>query len=172
MTQALYLAVSFLLGAGLALQVAMLGAMSRHRGPAEAAWVSLLATVAGLAFMLGISALAGRRTTLPTPFDRATIDLLLAAIAAALLVLALSGLRPYFGLTGLIAVPFLVGGAFLGPRLGIGLYLATVIAGQLAGAVVIDHVGAFGAAVQRVDAIRLAGVVVLLVGVALIRGVR
>jgi transporter family-2 protein len=69
-------------------------------------------------------------------------------------------------------VPYLVAAAYLAPRIGVGLFLAGVIAGQLGGGVLLDHVGAFGVAARPVDAVRILGVVALLAGVVLVRGFR
>ncbi|MND03318.1 hypothetical protein D3C83_230870 [compost metagenome] len=49
--------------------------------------------------------------------------------------------------------------------------LGGVIVGQLAAALVIDHFGLFGAEVIPISAARVAGVLLLVGGVALIRGV-
>jgi hypothetical protein len=165
------LGVAVLLGSGAALQVALIGAMGRERGPAGAALVSLLASVAGLAVVLGLRAARGG-PALPVPFDRPVVLAVVALAAGALLAFAVRGLPPYFALTGLPAVAFLVAAGVLGPRLGVGLFLGATIAGQLGGAVVLDHVGAFGAAARHVDAARLAGVGALLLGVVLVRGGR
>jgi transporter family-2 protein len=172
MTQSVYIAASVLVGCGAALQVALLGAMARERGPMEAAWVSLLATVTVLALVLALRATGGSGLALPWPFDRAAVLVLIAVVTGALLGLALRGLPPYFAASGALAVPFLLGASFLGPRLGIGLFLGAVIAGQLGAGVVLDHVGAFGAQARHVDPARIAGVVALLVGVVLVRGLR
>jgi transporter family-2 protein len=56
------------------------------------------------------------------------------------------------------------------PRLGAALMLAGVIVGQLAAALLIDHFGMFGAEVIPISAARVAGVLLLVGGVALIRG--
>lgn len=166
------LGAAVLLGCGAALQVALVGAMGRERGPAGAALVSLLASVTGLTVLLGLRAARGVNPALPIPFDRPAVLGVVALAAGALLVFAVRGLPPYFALTGLPAVAFLVAAGVLGPRLGVGLFLGAVIAGQLGGAVVLDHVGAFGAAARHVDATRLTGVGALLLGVALVRGGR
>jgi len=55
------------------------------------------------------------------------------------------------------------------PRLGAALLMSLAIAGQLGAAVVLDHYGAFGFPVHPISAGRLAGGVLLLVGVVLIR---
>ena len=58
------------------------------------------------------------------------------------------------------------------PVVGVGLFVAALITGQLGGGVVIDQFGAFGAATRQIDAVRILGVGVLLVGVVLVRGFR
>jgi transporter family-2 protein len=70
------------------------------------------------------------------------------------------------------AVPFLLSASFLAPRIGIGLFLAAFVAGQIGGGVLLDHLGAFGTTVRPADARRLLGIGALLAGVALVRGVR
>ena len=171
MTQAVYLGLAMLIGATASLQVALLGAMSRGRSASEGVWVSLLGTVTGFALLAGLRALRGDRA-LAAPFDRALVLAVIAVGFGGLLLLALRGSAPGFAVTGLLALPFLFGASLLGPRLGIGLFLAATIAGQLTGGVVLDHLGAFGAAVRPVDPVRIAGVAALLVGVVLVRGGR
>ena len=172
MTQSLYVGLAILLGVTGALQVALLGAMSRARGPTEAAWVSLLGTVVGLGLTLAVRTALGGPTALPAPFQRPVAFALTALAAAVLLALALRGISPNFAVTGTLAAPYLIGASFLTPRLGIGLFLGAVIAGQLTGAVLLDHVGAFGATPRPVDALRLVGIAALMLGVVLVRGAR
>ncbi len=50
------------------------------------------------------------------------------------------------------------------PRLGATTALALIIIGQLAMGLIIDQFGLFGAAVRHVDVVRLAGVVLLILG--------
>jgi len=170
MAQAVGIALAIGLGGTSALQVALLGAMSRGRGPAEAAWVSLLGSVLSLAAVLAARAALGAAPVLPRPFDRLWPFVLVGVAAAGLLGLGLRGIAPWFALTGMLATPYLLGASYLTPRLGIGLFLAAIIAGQLGGAVVLDHVGSFGATPRPVDGLRLAGIGLLLLGVALVRG--
>jgi len=170
MAQAVGIALAIALGGTSALQVALLGAMSRQRGPAEAAWVSLLATLLSLAAVLALRAAAGSAPLLPHPFDRLWPFVPVVLAAALLLALNVRGIAPWFALTGMLATPYLLGTSYLTPRLGIGLFLASIIAGQLGGAVLLDHLGAFGATPRPVDALRLAGIGLLLVGVVLVRG--
>jgi transporter family-2 protein len=170
--QALFILTAMLLGAGAALQISLVGAMSRLRGPGEASWISILGSLTGLALVIGIRQAWGEQLRLPAPFDRAFVLALIAGGGAVALALAVRGIAPQYGLTGLLAVPTLIGAGFLVPRIGIGQFAATVIAGQLLGAMVVDHTGAFGAATHRVDATRVVGIVALLFGVVLIKGIR
>jgi hypothetical protein len=169
MAQATDIGVAILIGLAASLQVALLGALGRGRGPSEGVWISLLGTVTGFAILSGLRAARGGPVLAP-PFDRAGVLVLVALGTGGLLALAMRGSVPGFAVTGLLALPFLFGASVLGPRLGIGLYLASVIAGQLVGGVVLDHIGAFGAEARHVDVVRIAGVAALLAGVALIRG--
>ena len=50
--------------------------------------------------------------------------------------------------------------------------MTATIAGQVIGAALLDHVGAFGLPIHKVDIIRGIGVITLLLGVVLIRGVK
>lgn len=58
------------------------------------------------------------------------------------------------------------------PRLGVTTTVAAVITGQLVMSLAIDHFGLIGFARQPIDLPRLAGVVLLLAGLFLIRGWR
>jgi transporter family-2 protein len=55
------------------------------------------------------------------------------------------------------------------PRLGAALLTSLAIAGQLTTALALDHYGAFGFPVHHISAPRVAGAVLLLAGVVLIR---
>ena len=166
----LHIFAAMLMGAGFAAQVSMLSAMGGLRGPFEATWVSLVATVAGFTFLMAARSVAGTPIALPAPFQSPVVYVLIAAFGAVGLGILVRGIPAYFAITGLFAIPLLVGAAYLGPRLGVGLYLSSVIAGQMICSVVLDHIGAFGVPVHRFGAARATGVVALMLGVALIRG--
>ena len=57
----------------------------------------------------------------------------------------------------------------LAPRLGVGNAIRLVVTGQIVAAIIIDHVGAFGAVVQRFTMGRTIGVVSAVIGVMLAR---
>ncbi len=172
MNDAFWIAVVVVLGLTQALQVSLLGAMNRARGPSEAAFVSILGTFVGLTLALAIRGFQGSRPALPAPFDHPAVSGTLAMVTGIVLVLALRGLPGGFAVTGLLAMPYLLAASYLAPRIGVGLFLAALIAGQLGGGVVLDHLGAFGAATRPIDAIRVIGVAALIAGVVLVRGFR
>ncbi len=168
----LYIVAAMFIGAGFSRQVSLISAMGGVRGSFEATWVSLIATVAGFTLLMTARAVAGATIALPAPFQKAVVYALIAAGAAVGLGVLVRGIPPYFAITGLFAIPLLIGAGFLGPRLGVGLYLSSVIAGQLICSVVLDHIGAFGIPVHRVDIVRVAGIAALILGVPLIRGIK
>ena len=73
----------------------------------------------------------------------------------------------YFG--GFIVASYVIAITFLAPRLGVGNAIRLVVTGQIVAAVTIDHVGAFGAVVQRLTMGRAIGVVLMILGVILAR---
>lgn len=172
MPPSLWIAIPIVLGCTQALQVSLLGAMNRLRGPGEASWVSILGSLAGLSLALALQALSGRSLAMPGAFALPLVPAAVALAAAAILAFAIQGIPAYLGLAGLLAVPYLLAASFLAPRIGVGLFLAAIITGQLLGGVALDHVGAFGAVPRPVDLSRLLGIAALLVGVVLIRGRR
>ena len=58
---------------------------------------------------------------------------------------------------------------FLIPQLGAATFFALLIAGQMLGSIVFDHFGVLGLPVHPVSAIRIAGAVLLVAGVVLVR---
>ena len=172
MNDLIWIAVVVSLGVTQALQVALLGAMNRARGPAEAAYVSILGTLAGLTLALAIRGLMGSRPVLPAPFDHLALTGAVALASGTLLALLMRGLPSGYALTGLTAVPYLLAASYLAPKIGVGLFLGALIAGQLGGGVILDHFGILGTATRPVDAVRVLGVAALVAGVVLVRGFR
>jgi transporter family-2 protein len=172
MSDAFWIAFVVALGITQALQVGLLGAMSRSRGPSEAAFVSILGTLVGLTLALAIRGTQGSRPFLPAPFDHPATTAIMSLVTGILLVMALRGLPWGFAITGLLAMPYLLAASFLAPRIGVGLFIAALIAGQLSGGVVLDQIGAFGGTTRPIDAVRVLGICLLLAGVVLVRGFR
>jgi bacterial/archaeal transporter family-2 protein len=77
---------------------------------------------------------------------------------------------PAYGwLGGFIVASYVIAITFLAPRLGVGNAIRLVVTGQIVAAVIIDHVGAFGAIVQRLTMGRAIGAVLMIIGVILAR---
>jgi transporter family-2 protein len=157
------------IGGGAAVQTALIGAMGRQRGAVEASWLSLLATITGIALILAVRTLRAEPPALPAPFERWPLLLLVAACTLTALLLSARGLPAYYAGTGLFAIAFLIGAGSLGPKLGVALFLSATIGGQVVGALALDQVGAFGAAAIPLTPARIGGVVLLLAGVLLVR---
>lgn len=99
--------------------------------------------------------------------------LALLAVAAAL------GARPVAGAAGALPWYAWVGGfygaffvavaAFAAPRMGVTFFLMVAIAGQLAMALLLDRIGAFGLARVEISPTRIAGILLVLAGAFLVR---
>lgn len=170
MSNLLPVLIALTIGAGAAVQTSMLGALGRARGPAEASWLSILATITAIAAILAYRLLRGETLALPAPFDRALVFLGAAFVTGLALLLTTRGLPPYYAITGLFGLAFIFGAATIVPRIGIALFLSATIAGQLVGALLLDQIGAFGGAVQPLTATRFGGALLLLLGVVMVRG--
>jgi transporter family-2 protein len=108
----------------------------------------------------------------------ATFSFLVGTVALVLIALLFYGGLGSFGTVGKAPWWALLGGLFgavyvtvaiLTVRtLGVSTLTAAVISGQLAVAVVIDHFGLLGVAKQPIPPVRIAGLVLLVVGVLLV----
>jgi transporter family-2 protein len=82
--------------------------------------------------------------------------------------LALLSQQPLWKLTGgMLGAAFVFGTVFLAPRIGLLNMVVLVIAGQLIMSMAIDNFGLVQVAVRKVSAIRMAGALVVVAGVAL-----
>jgi transporter family-2 protein len=131
-------------GAGLPFQAGVNAEMARYAGRPE--WAALVN------FAVGLVALAAwlAATRAPLPF----------ALARA----------PAWAWTGgLLGAFYVTAVVILAPRLGVAATLALSIAGQMVGALLVDHYGLLGLAVRPVTAQRVVGAVLLVVAVVLVR---
>lgn len=71
---------------------------------------------------------------------------------------------------GLIGTGLLLLTLYAVPRIGVAAFAAAVVCGQLLAALAYDHVGAFGIELRRVGLREMAGMIVLLAGLAMIAG--
>ena len=70
---------------------------------------------------------------------------------------------------GLYGAFFVTAAAYAAPRMGVGFFVAVLIAGQIGMALLLDHFGAFGLDRQSVTPLRLLGMLLILSGVLLVR---
>lgn len=152
------------------LQFALLGGITRERGAWEATWISMLGSPAGMAISLSILVFAGSSLDLATPFRSPWLYVACSTIMAISLVVAGCGPPSYLLVTGLTSIPYLLVASIIGPRLGLAVFFASIVSGQLIGTVTLDHMGAFGSTPRPIDLTRAFGIASLLVGVILIRG--
>jgi transporter family-2 protein len=73
----------------------------------------------------------------------------------------------YAYLGGLIVASYVISITFLAPRLGVGNAICFIVTGQIFAAVIIDHVGAFGSAVQLFSVRRAVGIALMVAGLFL-----
>lgn len=140
----LYLVLAVVVGAGLAVQV-MVNAQLRL-ATSSAVWAAVLQFVVGL---MGLAAaVLILRLPLPATLPRSPW---------------------WIWIGGLIGATYILVSVVLVSRLGAALLLASIVVGQLAASLLIDHYGWLGAPVHRVSAARLLGAGLLVAGVALIR---
>ncbi len=170
MDQVVYITVAILAGLISATQVGLIGAITRERGPFEATWISMLGSLAGMALLIGVLSAVDRSPNLPSPFESTWLYVLLFVIMAGSLIVAGQGLPHYVLVTGLSSIPYRLAASWAGPRIGIAVFFAAVVTGQLTGSVALDHFGAFGTAPRPVDIARGVGIVALVGGLILIRG--
>lgn len=145
MLEIVLVAVALAAGAGLPVQAGVNAAMARHVGRPE--WAAFVNFAVGLVALAGW--LAATRAALPG-----------AALARA----------PAWAWTGGVLGAFYVSAVvLLTPRLGVTATLALTLAGQMVGALVVDHYGALGLAMRPLSGSRVLGVALLVVAVVLIR---
>jgi transporter family-2 protein len=171
MTEALYILLAFVVGFGSAFQVAMLGNLRGERGSFEASFINTLGALSALTIAIVVLGLTKvDPPDLPSPFDKTWMFALVCLAGLIALAIATRGVPPYLAFVGFFGFSYVLASAFLGPRIGIALYIAAVTAGTLVGGVGLDHFGAFGNPVVRVDSLKVIGLGFLMVGVVLIRG--
>lgn len=134
--------IMFAAGIGIPLLAALNARLGANIGsPAAAA--TILFVVAGLA------ALATATFTGPAAFR------------------ALPGQPAHLFLAGLLVAFYVISITWIAPSFGVGNAVFFVLLGQLVSAALIDHFGLFGARVAPVSSVRLAGIAVMGLGVAL-----
>ena len=138
----------------------------------------ILAVIGGvlLAIQAPTNAILGKASG--SPIAAAFISFLIGTIALGAAVAATSGrlFAPelkqvpwYAWVGGFYGAFFVAVAAFGAPRVGVGVLLTAAIAGQLAAALVLDHYGLLGLERHPVTLTRAAGLVLVIIGAALVR---
>jgi bacterial/archaeal transporter family-2 protein len=70
---------------------------------------------------------------------------------------------------GLLGAFFVTATIILLPRIGVALTISLIIAGQMLTALVMDHFGLLGLEVRQISVMRVAGMILISLGVVLIR---
>jgi transporter family-2 protein len=70
---------------------------------------------------------------------------------------------------GVLGAFFVTSTIILLPRLGVAVTVSLIIAGQLIAAIIMDHYGLLGVAVKEISLFRVAGILLIVAGVVLVR---
>lgn len=164
-----FIAVGVGAGTMAAVGVAMIAAVGRKRGGEEATWLHMTTLIAGTAAVLAIAALRGKHPGFLRPLDRAWAMWAIAGSFAALALMSVRGIAPYYLLSGLSSVAIFLLLAWLVVRVNLAFYFAATTLGQVFGSLVMDEIGAFGAAEREFTLLRALGVVLVAAGVVVVR---
>lgn len=143
MVQLVYYAISLVAGAGGAVQAGVNASLGRIVGVTEATLIS----VSGTWLSIGLLLLIG--------FRSGNLDQVTTA-------------PPYLLIGGIFGTVILLTAAQTVPVIGVAAFSSSLIVGQLLTSVALDQIGAFGHPSHPLDAGRIAGVVLLLVGLRLV----
>ncbi|WP_237442276.1 MULTISPECIES: DMT family transporter [unclassified Saccharibacter] len=147
-------ALSFLLiiGAGVSLALQQVFNTRLRAELASPWWAGVGSYIVGLVLMLAI-ALAG---TLLSPSAQPLSRLIRHSSASS-----------WTG--GIFGAIFVATGIVMVPRFGAATVLAFVVVGQMVGSIVLDHIGFMGLPIHRINATRLTGALLLILGVVMVR---
>lgn len=145
----------------------------------QISFLALIAVAAGVSVAIQQVFNAELRLSIGSPLWAAFASYLVGALSIAIVLLAMR--EPWLSATaiqksspsswvgGLFGTIYIVISILLLPRLGAVTLIALLVTGQMIGSIVFDHFGLFGLAQQRADIPRLAGALLMIAGVALIR---
>lgn len=136
--------------------------------------IIMLAAGVGVPVLAALNAQMGAR--IGSPATAAAVMFVLAAAVAGMVALAigqggsfgqLSAQPKYLFLAGALIAFYLLSISWVAPHFGIGNAVMFVLLGQILAIAVIDHFGLFGARLRPMDWPRLAGIVLMGLGVVL-----
>jgi transporter family-2 protein len=124
----------------------------------------------------GINAVAARSFGSPIAATVLSVGITLVVSAVIMVLLRETPAQSMFatlpwwiGFGGVIGVLVVAGGATIVPITGAAAFFVCLIAGQLVGSVVLDHLGAFGLEIRSISPLRLLGILCAFAGVVLVR---
>ncbi len=79
----------------------------------------------------------------------------------------LTSVQPLEFAGGLIVGFYVISATLLAPRFGVGNFILFAVAAQIISSALIDHFGLFGAIIRPVNLVRLGGISLLLIGLAI-----
>lgn len=142
-------------------------------------WLAIVvALVSGIALACQVGVNSELRARMGDPIQAAVASFAIGLVG--LLVLAIVRRAPLPAAAGLASGPrwiwsggllgafYIVAAASLAPRLGGAGWLATVIAGQIVTALVLDHFGWLGFEVRPLGTVRVLGAGLLMIGVVMV----
>ena len=137
--------ITALIGSGLALQVGLNAVVRSHTGSAtSAALINFLVGTAALAVVVLAS-----RSPLPSSAQ-------------------LAGMPWWAWLAGFAGAAYVASSAVVGPLIGGAAFVALVVAGQMLAAMLLDHYGVLGFPERPADMGRVAGALLVVIGVVLL----
>jgi thiamine biosynthesis protein ThiS len=166
----LLLLLAFGAGIAAATQILVNGALGEKRGVPEALLVSVTVTFGSAVLFMLIRFFVMGDLNLDTPVKPLLYLLPLAFIALLAFLGLAGGLQWYYFLGGLAGALIVGTVALTGPRIGIATTSAAVIAGQMVGAILFDHLGLLDQAKDPIDALKVTGALLIVGGVVLVRG--
>lgn len=146
----------------------------------KSGWLAL-ATLAGLLIPAQAAMNARMRTFVVNPAYSALVNFTVGGVALLVALAVMVALRapgdwrnsinaPWWAWCGgLIGALFVLTAILVVPRIGSATFTATILCGQLLGALVLDHYGALGLPQHAVSPSRVGGALLLLVGLWLIQ---
>jgi transporter family-2 protein len=134
----------------------------------------MLAAGIGIPVLAALNAQLGARIGAPAAAAMALFAIAFLATAGVTLVTtgpaplaSLPSQPPHLFLAGLLVAAYVLSITWIAPRFGVGNAIFCVLLGQLGSAAAIDHFGLMGAGARPLDGMRILGLALMAIGVAL-----
>jgi transporter family-2 protein len=141
-----YFLLAFVLGCALPLQALINNQLKSHLG-GSTLLTAIVSFIVGIVALVFVSAMTGQRWQSLSAVGKAS---------------------PWELAGGLLGALYVFGAMLLAPRIGMAKMMSLIIAGQVLVSLVLDHNGWLGAAVREATLTRLAGALLVVLGVLLV----